>query len=188
VGSKANRHPRSPNRDLLSFVTNTISAIIAVAGTLLGSALTFLFQSRASERAEASTLQRELRTERMRAYSSYSAALTEFRRGQLDWYNRREENPNSEATLAARVESYRLRGVAQTALSQVQLVASDPALVAAADEAYELARPVHRTQDSANLDSRSESAKKAVDRFVALAAAELQSAPVASRRHAATAN
>jgi hypothetical protein len=109
----------------------------------------------------------------------YPAALTEFRRGQLDWYNRRQEDPDSAMTLAARVESYRLRGVAQTALSQVQLVASAPALVVAADEAYELARPVHRAQDSAAMDARSERAKKAVDRFIALAAAELQSAPIA---------
>jgi hypothetical protein len=123
----------------------------------------------------------------MSAYSSYSTALTEFRRGQLDWYNRRKEDSDSAATLAARVESYRLRGVAQTALSQVQLVAGDPALVTAANEAYELTRPVHHAEDSAKLDSRSESAKKSADRFVTLAAAELQPDPLAGRsRLAAT--
>jgi hypothetical protein len=160
-------------------VADAIPAIIAVAGTLLGSALTYLFQSIRSKRAEASAFQRELRADRLSAYSSYSTALTEFRRGQLDWYNRRKEDPKGEVTLAARIESYRLRGIAETALSRVRLVASDPALVSAAKEAYELTRPVHYAQDSADLDSRTEKAKEAVDRFVALAAAEFQSAPAA---------
>ena len=65
----------------------------------------------------------------MNAYSSYFTALTEFRRGQADWWNRRKEDPDGTATLAARVESYRLRGVAETALSQVRLIASGDALV-----------------------------------------------------------
>lgn len=79
-------------------IASAISAIIALAGTILGAALAYLFQNRASERAEASALQRELRAERMTVYSSYVTALTEFRRGQTDWYNRRAEDPGSGAT------------------------------------------------------------------------------------------
>jgi membrane protein YqaA with SNARE-associated domain len=63
----------STNR-LRGLASNAISAIIAVAGTFFGSALTYFFQRRTSERAEASAWQRELRAERMRASSSYSAA------------------------------------------------------------------------------------------------------------------
>jgi hypothetical protein len=112
----------------------------------------------------------------MSAYGAYSTALTEFKRGQLDWYNRRKEDPDSEMTLAARVESYRLRGMALAALSQVQLVAADPALIVTANRAYELTRPVHYAQDPADLDERSDRAREAVDSFIALAAAEVQSA------------
>jgi hypothetical protein len=124
----------------------------------------------------------------MSAYSSYSAALTEFKRGQLDWYNRRKEDPGGVATLAARIESYRLKGIAETALSQVQLVASNPALVTAANEAYELTRKVHYAQDDVGLSSRTEPAKQAVDRFIALAVAEVQSTPVTSHNPHAVAN
>lgn len=164
-------------------MTNAIPAIIAVAGTLLGSALTYLFQSKNSERTEASAFQRVLWAERMSTYSSYLTALTEFRRGQLDWYNRRKEDPDSAATKEARDESYRLRGVALGALSRVQLVASDPALDTAATEAYELTHPVHYAQDQTDLDARTESAQQAVDRFIAVARAEVQSAPTAGRSH-----
>ena len=78
----------------------------------MGSALTYLFQSRTSARAEASTFQRQLRAERMNAYSSYFTALTEFRRGQLDWWNRRKEDPDGAATLAARVGRTQLESAA----------------------------------------------------------------------------
>ena len=84
-------------------------AIIAVAGTLSGSTLTYIFQRMNSQREEASKLQTELRVERRIVYSSYSAALTEFRRGQLDWYNRRKEDPHSDRTKTASDESYWLQ-------------------------------------------------------------------------------
>ena len=147
----------------------------------MGSTLTYFFQRRTSEQAEVSAFQRELRAERMSTYSSYSTAITEFRRGQQALYNLRKEHPDNAMTLTARVEAYRLSGVVQTALSKVQLVAIDPALITAADEAYELTRPLHDAQDSAEVDTRSDKAKEAVDRFVALAAAELQSAPIPGR-------
>jgi hypothetical protein len=170
-------------------VDTAISAIIAVTGTILGASLTYLFQSRTSERAEASALQRELRAERMSVYSSYATALTEFSRGQMDWYNRREEDPDSWETLAARVESYRLKGAAQAVLSQVHLVASNTAVVTAASNAFELTRPVHYAQDSVDLRTRTKKSKKAVDSFIALAAAEIQSTPMTSRnRRITTAN
>lgn len=112
-----------------------ISALVAVAGTVLGSVLTYVFQERAARRAETSTLRRELRAERMSVYSSFLTGLAEYRRGQLDWWWRREEDPRGEATLAARVESYGCGGLAQAAFSQVQLVARNAELAAAASEA-----------------------------------------------------
>lgn len=157
-------------------MANAVPAVVAVVGTLLGSVLTYLFQRKTSERAETIALQREIRAERVRAYSAYSTALTEFIRGQLDWYNRRGEDANSTMTLSARVESYRLKGVAQTALFQVRLVASDPALMDAAGKAFDLTRPIHYSRDSTDLKTRTGQANKAIDYFVALAAAEVQSA------------
>ena len=149
----------------------------------MGAALAYVFQNKASERAEASALQRELRAERAGVYSSYVTALTGFRRGQIDWYDLRKKDPDSAATLAARVESYRLKGAAEAVLSQVRLVASDPGVATAAISAFELTRPVHYAQESADLSSRIEEAENAADAFVALAAAEIQSIPVTGRRH-----
>lgn len=144
----------------------------------MGAILAYVFQSRASERAETAALQRELRAERTSVYSSYITALTEFSRGQTDWYNRRKEDPEGATTLAARIESYRLKGVAQALLAQVQLVAGDPAAVAVAVSAFELTRKVHYAEDGADLRSRVNTARESVDSFTALAAAEIQSTRV----------
>jgi hypothetical protein len=157
----------------------TISAIVAVAGTILGAVLAYLFQSRASARAEASAVQQELRAQRMSVFGSYIVALTEFSRGQTDWYNRRKEDPGSAATLTARVESYRLKAVAQGLLAQVRLVADDASVVGSAISAFTLTRPVHYAEDPADLRSRIVIAEEALESFIAAAAAEVQSTRIA---------
>lgn len=91
------------------------------------------------------------------------------------------EDPDSAATLAARVESYRLKGMTLAALSEVQLVAGDATVASTANEAFELTRPVHYARDGADLYSKTDKAKSAVDRFIALAAAEIQSVPIHNR-------
>jgi hypothetical protein len=172
---------RGAGRDLLYVVaSNAVSATIAVAGTLLGSTLgstlTYYFQRRSSDRSEVFLFNQQLRGERVVAYSAFVTALTEFRRGQLDWYERRKEDPDSATTMAARVESYRLKGVALTALSHVQLVADNQALVAAADGAFEVTRVVHYAEKRAELDAQTGRAAAALQNFIALASAEAQAA------------
>jgi hypothetical protein len=93
---------------------------------------------------------------------------------------RRKKNPQSEVTQEAHDESYRLTGVALGALAQVQLVASDPAVVAG-ERGLRTHAPCSHAQDQTGLNVRSESAQQAVDRFVALAKAEVLSAPITGR-------
>lgn len=105
------KEPRRQARcDLLSAVADSVSAIIAVAGTLLGSALTYWFQQKSFDRMEARRFHQRPWAERLRAYNAYTTALAELRRGQADCYDRRLEGPDSNAEMAARVESYRPRG------------------------------------------------------------------------------
>jgi len=59
----------------------------------------------------------------MAVYSDFGGALAEARRGQYDWWNRRNEAPDGPDCFAARAEAYRLRGLALHALFRVQLVA-----------------------------------------------------------------
>lgn len=151
-----------------------ISGVIAVAGTIIGAALTYIFQERSRRRAEAAVFRRELRAERRNVYSAFLTALAELRRGELDRYDRRLYARDSEAARTARAESARLRSVAQAALSQVKLVAESAELTAAAEKAFEETSDLHAASDDDDLSARDKRAAAAVERFTQLASAEVQ--------------
>jgi hypothetical protein len=150
------------------------TAIIAVLGTLLGSATTYVFQQKSSERAEKFSLQQQLRAERMAVYSDFGGAIAEARRGQYDWWNRRNEAPDSPACLDARVEAYRLRGLAAHALFRVQLVASSQTMVDVAQRAYDLTASIHHAATETELKSLGKQASEALDQFIAIASHDVK--------------
>jgi len=158
-------------------VVAAVSAIIAVLGTLLGSALTYVFQRRSAERSEDFSFQQQLRTERISAYTAFAVAASEFRRGQHDRWHRQDEVPGSDSAFSARIESYKLKGVALQALLQVQLVANDPVLVTEAKKAYDLTTVLHRAATDPDLDTAGNEAREVIERFIALASRDVQSAP-----------
>jgi len=57
------------------------ASIIAVAGTLLGSTTTYVFQRLTAGHAEEFARNEQLRQERLAAYSAYAGAITELRQG-----------------------------------------------------------------------------------------------------------
>ncbi|WP_405933373.1 hypothetical protein [Streptomyces sp. NBC_00827] len=150
-----------------------LSTLIAVTRTLLGAGLTHLFQRRASARDQAFGAQRELRSERMAVYSDFAGALTEYRRGQLDQWHRKNEDSDSSAYVAARIEAYRLRGLALHALFRVQLIASGQTLFDAAQDACTHASNLHKATDKAELSIRGAHAREALEQFIRLASSDV---------------
>ncbi|MCF2131246.1 hypothetical protein L1I79_33210 [Strepomyces sp. STD 3.1] len=130
---------------------SAMPALIAVLGTLLGSAATYVFQRRSAEQAENVAHQRQLRSERMAVYSEFAQAVTEFRRCQYGRWHDDQASPgrDSEAALEAR----RLRGVAQYAVFRVQLIASSDVLHEAARIAFDAAADMHHASSSQQLRS-----------------------------------
>nr|WP_203606342.1 hypothetical protein [Streptomyces sp. SID11385] len=103
--------------------------MVAVLGTVLGAALTHVFQRRNALRAEAVAREERLRQERVAAFSSFAGALADYRRGQLDhWYARHREEPGAEAL---RREAARLRAVALEAMFRAELLTESEELAAA---------------------------------------------------------
>lgn len=135
---------------------------------------------RSAQRRLAEGFVRQLRSERLAAYSGFVRVLTEFRRGELNWFRQEQLDPHSTATAVAKAESFRLRGSALTSLAEVRLVAGNPAVVAAASEAWDLCRKVRRG-DEAGLDARADAARETLNIFAMQAAAEVQSLPTAKR-------
>jgi hypothetical protein len=155
-------------------VDSDLPAIIAVAGTLLGSAVTQLFQRGSANRAEASSHRQQLRAERMTVYSDFAGAISDFRRSQLDRWHREIEDHNSDAAISSRMETYRLRAKSNHAMFRVQLVASDKPVIEAARHTYELASCMNDATSKDELISISKSAKKALEDFITLASIDVQ--------------
>jgi hypothetical protein len=119
-------------------------------------------------------MQRQLWAERMNVYSSFGGALTEARRGEYAWWNRSNDEPDSPACVDARIEAYRLRGLAVHALFRVQLVASNPAMVEVARHAYELTRGIHNATTQTELWIAGDRARERLDQFLMLASLDIQ--------------
>lgn len=168
------------DRDVLIFMEGAFTAIIAVVGTLLGSVVTYRFQLSSSNQAEQRSFRRQLRSERVAIYSDFGGAITDFRRAEHDWWNRNREDAESRACFDARQESYRLRGVALHALFRVQLITDNETLFTEAQRTYELTTGVHKAGDSAELAALGGGARNALERFVSLAASDVQRDPAAS--------
>ncbi|MDT0341485.1 hypothetical protein [Streptomyces litchfieldiae] len=143
-------------------------------GTLLGAVVTHTFQRAAARRSESFAAGQQLRAERMGVYSEFAGAVTEFRRGQQDRWHRRHEDPDGTVAFDARVESYRLRGVALQTLFRVRLVASGQPLTDAAERAYELTGAVHRAADHVELKVAAQQAREALEEFIAIAASDIR--------------
>ena len=151
-----------------------LAGLIAVVGTLLGSALTYAFQHRTVDRAEGFARQERLRQERLATYSAFAGALTEHRRAVVNLWFRRQEDPGGPEHRAARLECDRLGAAVDHARFRVQLVADDPGLVALANEAHRPTSEIHRAADHAALRACEARCREAVAAFIRAAASEVR--------------
>ncbi|MEU9994916.1 hypothetical protein [Streptomyces sp. NPDC050848] len=146
------------------------TALIAVAGTLLGVIATHWFQNRADERTASLARDEQLRQERISAYSSFAGAVVDYRRSQNDRWFRAAQDPDSEQAEESRHASYHQRTATRQALFRVQLICDDPDTRAFAESAFEATNCMHEAPDEEDRARRSREAKEAVDRFIAAAA------------------
>lgn len=145
--------------------------MVAVVGTLLGSVITHTFQRFASARNEEFTRSEALRQERTVTFSTFAAAVEDYRHGQADRWYRKLADPDGEEFRAARDEAHRLRTVARQALYRVKLLTDDREVVRAAELAYHRTREVSYARESAEHDSRDDLARQAIEAFVDRASA-----------------
>jgi len=130
----------------------SLASVIAVAGTLLGSIVTYVFQRVNAGRAERFAREERLRQERIATYSGFAGAITELRRGVISlWFVRQRDDAPRPELYAARTEADRLGAAADHARFRVQLLAEDPDLVALADAAFEPIGAIHHAADRAEL-------------------------------------
>jgi hypothetical protein len=151
-----------------------LTSLVAVAGTLLGSAMTYFFQRRTAGRAEQFARDERLRQERVSAYSTFAEAVMEYRHEELKiWLHRHGEltHPLPESF---EVEQGRLRSVALRARYRVQLLADEPRLIELADQSINAVADIHRAKDATELMEHGEHTEQRVEGFVRAAAAEVR--------------
>lgn len=132
---------------------NTILvSLIAVAGTLLGSLSTYLFQRRTALHTEAAARQERLRQERLVACAEFAAAVTEVKRAVITaWFRR---NVKDDEWRAAMTEADRMGAAAESAQIRMLLLIEDENVRRRADELSAYISVVRASADKTELEAR----------------------------------
>ncbi len=155
-------------------VSAYVSALIAIAGTLLGTGVTYLFQRSSADRAADHAVAERLRQDRLNAYNTFADAAVEYRRTEIDrWHRMQDGNPDAE--LATRVESYAKRTEARSALLRVRLLTNDVRLQELGEKIMEATHAIHRAGDSQAKNACGDESMGLIDAFVKHAGREIQS-------------
>jgi hypothetical protein len=128
--------------------------------------ITHVFQRLATLRGEQFARSEALRQERIATYSSFAAAVEDYRHGQAARWHRKRESPDGEAFVTARDEAHRLRTVTRQVLYRVKLLTDDRAVVLAAERAYACTRDVSNAQDRTEHDALNDQARQAIEAFI----------------------
>lgn len=151
-----------------------LTGLVGVAATLLGSFTTYLFQSRAAQRAQALERDERGRREQADACAAFAAALSVLKRGLVTLWFRRREDPHGDAARDARAEGDRLGAAAETARFRVQLVCGDAELMDLADAAFTAAGAISGSPGRSELRAAEDQFEAAVKSFIGVAAARLR--------------
>ncbi|MER6952184.1 hypothetical protein ABT294_50060 [Nonomuraea sp. NPDC000554] len=155
-------------------MASAITSIIAVVGTLLGATVTYVFQARAAKQARQAAREERLWQERLVSYSAFAGALTDFRQSQNDRWHLEQENPQSQAFIAARDASYQKRADATSALFRLRLVAANGTLNELASAALKLTEEIPQAADESDRRDRGRKARRALLDFTEAAAAQVR--------------
>lgn len=150
-----------------------LASLIAVAGTLLGSALTFDFQRRSSARAEDFARSQQLRQDRLATYSAYAGSVTALKQGVVAlWFHQRSD-PDSPATREAFTTCDRLGATTENAHFRVQLLAADPHLITLAASAFDTVDAIRTAPTRTELAAAEQALQAALTAFMTAAAAQI---------------
>ncbi|MCP3760263.1 hypothetical protein [Streptomyces sp. TBY4] len=150
-----------------------LTSLIAVSGTLLGSALTFAVQRRTSARAELFARSQQLRQDRLTTYSAYAGSVTALKQATVTLWFRLQEAPDGPETRHAFAECDRLGAAAENSQFQVRLLAADSALVALAASAFDALGPLRAASTRAELARREQDLEDALNAFITAATAQI---------------
>ncbi|WP_432947286.1 hypothetical protein ACQPXM_10520 [Kribbella sp. CA-253562] len=146
------------------------TAWIAIVGTVVGAATSFLFQRLTQRRTERFTRDEQLRARRIDAYSDFAEKVMDWRRAHMTRLRKRlDTGPDVDDYEPLRTESHVLRARSWAAFYKVKLLCGDPALEQLALAAIEATHQMSEADDRATLDALGESVRARLDDFLELA-------------------
>lgn len=151
-----------------------IAAAIAILGTLAGSVVNHMLQSRSTRRAEAFARAQRLREQRLAVYGDFARVIMDYRRAEFARWDRTDQQQPESARQEARAESYRVRGDAWHAMFRVGLLSDDPRLVEAAAALVGSTAELHDAPTEEELRARGTQVREELRRFVELGSGQLR--------------
>lgn len=142
-------------------------SLIAVAGTLLGSFSTYLFQRRTALHAESVARSERLRQEQLAVCGGFATAISELKRAVIaSWFRR---NGDAAALHKALAESDRFGAAAESTWFRMLLVIDDAEVRELADIAFKGVGRIGEASDRAELKVREREFETAVLVFITAA-------------------
>lgn len=140
------------------------NSTFTLAGIVIGVLLTHFLSVTAARRAE----RLRTRSEQREVLSALISALIEYDGAQVS-RARHREGPETESRQEARLDSYRLKALASQQLARVQLVVGEPALIRAAQSAFDVTDQINDSRNYQDALMRREEAKAALQRLIQVA-------------------
>lgn len=150
-----------------------LPSLIAVAGTLLGTAVAYLFQSLGAARAERRDRAERRRQERLTACTEFVAAVTALRQGVISVWFRTREGERPERPRLTREEADRLGAAADHAKFRVLLLTDDPRLAELTEAVLAPVSAISDAPDLAAVRAGERRSQEALTAFIAAVRLEL---------------
>ena len=117
-------------------MNSVLTSLIAVAGTLAGSSLTYLFGRLTARRTERVARDERLRQDRIAAYAGFVGAMTELRQAVISLWFLTRDRPDAPDVRDAQREADKRGAAAHHARFSVQLLTDDAELLELADSVF----------------------------------------------------
>jgi hypothetical protein len=151
-----------------------LTSVIAVAGTLAGSSLTYLFGRLTARRTERVARDERLRQERIAAYSAFAGAMTELRQAVISRWLAEQRDPEGPDRRAAWTESDKRGAAADHAHLKVQLLTEDAELLQLADAAFEPINALGKAAEYSELSVHEDRSQTILTAFIQTARRQLR--------------
>jgi len=151
-----------------------LTSIIAVAGTLAGSSLTYLFGRLTARRTERVARDERLRQEQIAAYTAFAGAMTDLRQAVISRWLTEQRDPDGPDGRAAWTESDKRGAAADHARFKVQMLTEDTELLQLADAAFEPISALGKAAERSELRMHEDRSQAILTAFVQTARRQLR--------------